>query len=118
LTIGNVGKNIRAERPNADIYVYDNNLTDRTVTVAGNVGAICRGEKIKGKGNVVRRMFADIEADIYVMVDGNNTYDVTSVKQLIRPTLCEQADMVNAGRQARRRRICAGHRLGKHGGAF
>jgi glycosyltransferase involved in cell wall biosynthesis len=100
VTIGNVVTAFRAELPEADIYVYDNNSTDRTIAVARNAGAICRCERRQGKGNVVRRMFADVEADIYVMVDGDDTYDAASVKRLIEPILYEQADMVNAIRQA------------------
>jgi cellulose synthase/poly-beta-1,6-N-acetylglucosamine synthase-like glycosyltransferase len=61
-------------------------------------GAVCRTEPQQGKGNVVRRMFSGIEADIYVMVDGDDTYDATSVKRLIEPVLYQQADMVNAVR--------------------
>ena len=100
LTIGNVVRAFRAELPEADIYVYDNNSTDCTSAIARKAGAICRGEKRQGKGNVVRRMFADIEADIYVMTDGDDTYDAASVKRLIEPILCDQADMVNATRLA------------------
>jgi glycosyltransferase involved in cell wall biosynthesis len=100
LTIGNVVTAFRAELPEAGIYVYDNNSTDRTSAAARNAGALCRSEKRQGKGNVVRRMFADIEADIYIMVDGDDTYDAASVKRLIEPILYDQADMVNAVRQA------------------
>jgi glycosyltransferase involved in cell wall biosynthesis len=99
-TIGNVVKAFRAELPSATVYVYDNNSTDRTIAVAMASGAVCRTEPQQGKGNVVRRMFSDIEADIYVMVDGDDTYDATSVKRLIEPVLCQQADMVNAVRAA------------------
>jgi glycosyltransferase involved in cell wall biosynthesis len=113
LTIGKVVKAFRAELPHADIYVYDNNSTDRTIKVAAAAGAICRSESKQGKGNVVRRMFADIDADIYVMVDGDDTYDATSVKRLIEPVLCEQADMVNAVRLATGKEAYRpGHRFG------
>ena len=99
LTIAQVVKSFRAALPEADIYVYDNNSTDRSVAKARNAGAICRTEKSQGKGNVVRRMFADVEADVYVMVDGDDTYDAASVGPLIAPILNEQADMVNAVRE-------------------
>ena len=95
LAIGKVVKEFRAQLPEADIYVYDNNSTDRTIAVAKNAGAICRRERRQGKGNVVRRMFADVEADIYVMVDGDDTYDPTVVHRLIALILYEQVDMVN-----------------------
>jgi glycosyltransferase involved in cell wall biosynthesis len=97
-TIARVVKSFRAALPEAEIYVYDNNSTDRTVAEARNAGAICRNERSQGKGHVVRRMFADIEADIYVIVDGDNTYDAVSVGRLIEPIIYEQADMVNAVR--------------------
>jgi glycosyltransferase involved in cell wall biosynthesis len=113
LTIGNVVKDFRAALPEAEIYVYDNNSTDRTIDVAIKAGAVCRSEIKQGKGNVVRRMFADIEADIYVMVDGDDTYDAASARRLIEPVLYEQVDLVNAvriatGKQAYR----PGHRFG------
>jgi glycosyltransferase involved in cell wall biosynthesis len=113
LTIGNVVKAFRDELPGATVYVYDNNSTDRTIAVATATGAICRTEPQQGKGNVVRRMFADLEADIYVIVDGDDTYDASSVRRLIEPVLYQQADMVNAvrvatGKQAYR----PGHRFG------
>src|SRR5262245_36003942 len=93
LTIGRVVETFRAQLPQAAIYVYDNNSSDRTVAVASAAGAICREERQQGKGNVVRRMFADIEADVYVMVDGDGTYDAASVRRLIAPILYERADM-------------------------
>ncbi|MBW7961139.1 glycosyltransferase family 2 protein [Bradyrhizobium sp. BR 10261] len=113
LTIGNVVNDFRATLPEAEIYVYDNNSTDRTIDVALKAGAICRKETNQGKGNVVRRMFADIEADVYILVDGDDTYDAASARRLIEPVLHEQADMVNAvriatGKQAYR----SGHRFG------
>jgi glycosyltransferase involved in cell wall biosynthesis len=113
LTIGNVVGGFRAELPDAKIYVYDNNSLDRTIAVAREAGAICRREDKQGKGNVVRRMFADIEADVYIMVDGDDTYDAASVKRLIEPILHNQVDMVNAirkptGKEAFR----LGHSLG------
>jgi glycosyltransferase involved in cell wall biosynthesis len=113
LTIARVVNSFHAELPEANIYVYDNDSADRTVIAANNAGAICRTEEQRGKGNVVRRMFADIEADIYVMVDGDDTYDATSVKRLIEPILYDRIDMVSAVRQAiGRDSFRRGHRLG------
>ena len=74
LTIGNVVRDYRQALPDADIYVYDNNSTDETARLAREAGAIVRPEPRQGKGNVVRTMFRDIEADCYLMVDGDDTY--------------------------------------------
>jgi len=84
--------------PSASIYVYDNNSTDQTAKVAREAGAIVRTEPLKGKGNVVRRMFADVEADIYVMVDGDNTYDAATAPKLVRMMLDNNLDLVNGKR--------------------
>src|SRR5690242_563454 len=78
IAIGKVIKDFRAALPRAAIYVYDNNSKDRTSEVAAAAGAICRHEPLQGKGNVVRRMFADVEADVYILVDGDDTYDADS----------------------------------------
>ena len=80
--------------PSAAIYVYDNNSTDRTVAVARDAGATVRSERRQGKGHVVRRMFADIDADIYVLVDGDATYDAASVPKMIDMLASEHLDMV------------------------
>jgi glycosyltransferase involved in cell wall biosynthesis len=88
----------RAALPDATIYVYDNNSRDRTVEVARAAGAIVRTERIQGKGNVVRRMFADVDADIYVMADGDATYDAASAPALVARVLEEQLDMVVGAR--------------------
>jgi hypothetical protein len=113
LTIGNVVRDFRAQLPDAEIYVYDNNSSDRTLAVAQEAGAICRREEKQGKGNVVRRMFADIEADVYVMVDGDDTYDATSVNGLIEPILQSQVDIVNSVRKATARHAFRpGHSFG------
>jgi glycosyltransferase involved in cell wall biosynthesis len=80
--------------PSAAIYVYDNNSTDRTVAVARDAGAMVRSERRQGKGHVVRRMFADIDADIYVLVDGDATYDAASVSKMIDMLMSEHLDMV------------------------
>jgi len=88
----------RAALPSATIYVYDNNSKDRTVEVARAAGAVVRSERMQGKGNVVRRMFADIDADIYVMADGDATYDAEAAPQLVRRLVDEQLDMVVGSR--------------------
>ena len=103
----------RAALPHASIYVYDNNSTDRTIEVATQAEAVVRRESHQGKGHVVRRMFADVEADIYVLVDGDATYDAPSARVMIGRLLEERLDMVVAARvdqeQAAYRR---GHRAG------
>jgi glycosyltransferase involved in cell wall biosynthesis len=88
----------RAALPGATIYVYDNNSRDRTIEVARAAGAVVRSERMQGKGNVVRRMFADIDADIYVMADGDATYDAASAPALVARLLDEQLDMVVGSR--------------------
>lgn len=85
-------------RPDATIYVYDNNSTDRTAERAAAAGAIVRRETRQGKGNVVRRMFADIEADVYVMSDGDTTYDASRVGDLIDLVVEQKFDMVVGAR--------------------
>ncbi|QHE52367.1 glycosyltransferase family 2 protein [Pontibacillus sp. HMF3514] len=92
-TIGKVIEDFRSELPNADIYVYDNNSSDRTSEVAEKHGAIVRKEWRQGKGNVVRSMFREIEADIYVMADGDDTYPPEFVHDLIRPVREKKANM-------------------------
>jgi len=87
-----------AALPGATIYVYDNNSRDRTVEVAERAGAVVRTERMQGKGNVVRRMFADVDADIYVMADGDATYDAASAPALVSRLLDEQLDMVVGAR--------------------
>lgn len=94
LTIAKVVADFRRELPNADIYVYDNNSSDNTVDEALRVGATVRCERKQGKGNVVRSMFRDVEADVYIMVDGDDTYPAASVHKLLRPVLDGEADMV------------------------
>ncbi|WP_439538345.1 glycosyltransferase family 2 protein [Sphingomonas sp.] len=84
----------RAALPGAAIYVYDNNSADRTVAVAREAGAIVRTERMQGKGNVVRRMFADVDADIYVMADGDATYDAAAAPAMIAKMRDEGLDMV------------------------
>ncbi|QDX25353.1 glycosyltransferase [Sphingomonas suaedae] len=84
----------RAALPDAAIYVYDNNSADRTVEVARAAGATVRTERMQGKGNVVRRMFADVDADIYVMADGDATYDAGAAPAMIARMRDEGLDMV------------------------
>ena len=93
LTIEKVVKDFQKELPDADIYVYDNNSKDKTAEIAKNAGAIVRKEIRQGKGNVVRTMFREIDADIYVMVDGDDTYPAEFVHQLIEPIRNDEADM-------------------------
>jgi glycosyltransferase involved in cell wall biosynthesis len=103
----------RAALPTAEIYVYDNNSSDRTSEVAEAAGAIVRTERMQGKGHVVRRMFADVEADVYVMADGDSTYDASAAPSLIAKLLDEQLDMVvGARRSAVEEAYRRGHRLG------
>ena len=98
VAIAKVVRDFREALPSATIYVYDNNSHDRTIEVARATGATIGFELLQGKGNVVRRMFADIEADIYVMADGDDTYDA-SVAPLLVSTLIERhLDMVNGRR--------------------
>lgn len=86
-SIEKVVKDFKKELPEADIYVYDNNSKDNTAIIAESAGAIVRHEYNQGKGNVVRRMFREVEADIYVMVDGDDTYPAEAVHELIRPII-------------------------------
>ncbi|KQM63663.1 glycosyl transferase [Sphingomonas sp. Leaf17] len=88
----------RAALPGAVVYVYDNNSRDRTREVAASAGAVVRRERIQGKGAVVRRMFADVDADIYVMADGDATYDAASAPAMVARMLDEQIDMVVGSR--------------------
>ena len=93
LTIEKVIKDFQKELPNADIYVYNNNSKDKTAEIAKKAGAIVKNEYRQGKGNVVRSMFRDIDADIYVMVDGDDTYPAEFVHELIKPVENGEADM-------------------------
>lgn len=88
----------RAALPDATIYVYDNNSRDGTVASARAAGAVVRSERMQGKGHVVRRMFADVDADIYVMADGDATYDAASVPAMVQRLIDEQLDMVVGAR--------------------
>ena len=84
----------RAALPNATVYVYDNNSRDRTRAIAAKAGAVVRSERQQGKGHVVRRMFADIDADVYIMADGDLTYDPKAAPAMIDLLLADQLDMV------------------------
>jgi glycosyltransferase involved in cell wall biosynthesis len=84
----------KAALPGATIYVYDNNSRDRTREIAAEAGAVVRSERQQGKGNVVRRMFADVDADVYVMADGDLTYDPAAAPAMVDLLLAEQLDMV------------------------
>ena len=89
----------RAALPEAVVFVYDNNSQDRTAQLARDAGAVVRSEGMQGKGNVVRRMFADVEADIYVMADGDFTYDSAVAPAMVKLLLDERLDMVVGTRQ-------------------
>jgi glycosyltransferase involved in cell wall biosynthesis len=111
--VGSVVENFRAALPQAAIYVYDNNSTDRTVELARAAGAIVRREAHQGKGNVVRRMFADVDADVFVLVDGDATYDAGSARALIARLIEDRLDMVVAARvHGEEAAYRPGHRLG------
>ena len=97
-TIAAVVYDFKSQLPDAVIYVYDNNSTDRTATVAEQAGAMVYSEKRQGKGNVVRSMFRQVEADVYVMVDGDGTYPASEVHKLIAPIVSGEADMVCGSR--------------------
>jgi glycosyltransferase involved in cell wall biosynthesis len=118
VAIGAVVRDFRAALPQARIFVYDNNSGDETAKVAAAAGATVRREPWQGKGNVVRRMFSDIEADLYVLVDGDGTYDAPSAPKLISALLDQQLDMVVGARVEQATQASArgayrpGHRFG------
>lgn len=113
ITIGTVVKDFKRALPDADIFVYDNNSTDRTIDVARAAGAIVRKEALQGKGNVIRRMFADINADYYVLVDGDATYEAASAPVLLLEAMSEGMDMVTGLRVTDRKAAYrSGHVLG------
>jgi glycosyltransferase involved in cell wall biosynthesis len=97
-TVAAVVRAFRAQLPEAAIYVYDNNSTDGTVAEAERAGAIVRSERRQGKGWVIRAMFSQVDADVYVMVDGDDTYPAHKVHELIAPIAAGQADMANGSR--------------------
>ena len=113
VAVARVVADFRAALPEAVIYVYDNNSTDRTVEVARRAGAVVGRETHQGKGNVVRRMFADVDADVIVLVDGDATYDAASARGLIGRLLEDRLDMVIAARiDGEEAAYRMGHRLG------
>ena len=93
-TIAKVVRDAREALPEAVIYVYDNNSTDRTVELARDAGAVIRYEHMQGKGNVMRRMFREIEAECYIMVDGDDTYPMEYAREMADKVLLHSADMV------------------------
>ncbi len=93
-TVKKVVEDFHRELPEAVIYVYDNNSTDGTAEMALEAGAVVRRERLQGKGNVIRRMFREIDAHVYVIVDGDDTYPAEAASEMVRRVLEEQADMV------------------------
>ncbi len=111
--ISSVVNDFRKALSQAAIYVYDNNSSDNTVEVARAAGAIVRNEQLQGKGNVVRRMFADIEADVFIMADGDNTYNASDAPMLVNKLLSENLDLVNGKRVHKESEAYrAGHQFG------
>jgi hypothetical protein len=111
--IAKVVADFRRALPDATIFVYDNNSTDRTMQKAAKAGAVVRRERLQGKGHVVRRMFADIDADAYVLVDGDDTYDATVAPAMVEMLLDRHLDMVSGARQGEAHGAYrAGHRFG------
>ena len=112
ITIGKVVADFRSALPTATVYVYDNNSLDDTVKVAQKAGAVVRRELRQGKGNVVRRMFADVDADVYVLVDGDDTYDAAASAALVKRLIEERLDFINAMRVSTAKNAYrAGHRI-------
>jgi glycosyltransferase involved in cell wall biosynthesis len=112
-TIAKVVQDFEKSVPNAKIYVYDNNSSDRTAIIAREAGAIVRSENLQGKGHVIRRMFSDIDADVYIMVDGDDTYDASAAPALIDLLINDSLDMVNGKRiEQVKEAYRPGHRFG------
>jgi len=111
--IERVVRDLKRALPTAAVYVYDNGSRDRTREVAAAAGAIVRREPRRGKGNVVRRMFGDVDADVYVLVDGDGTYDADSAPMMVKHLTDRQLDMVCGSRVSRSSNAYRqGHRLG------
>jgi glycosyltransferase involved in cell wall biosynthesis len=111
--VASVVRGMRAALPDAIVYVYDNGSTDRTVERARDAGAVVEREALRGKGNVVRRMFADIDADVYVLVDGDGTYDASQAPGMVQRLIDDRLDLVSAVRVTKQANAYrAGHRLG------
>ncbi len=109
VAIPKVVGDFRAALPQATVYVYDNNSRDGTLAAARAAGAVVRTETLQGKGNVVRRMFADVEADVYVLVDGDDTYDAAAAPGMVAALLDGRLDIVNGARETE---IVAAYRPG------
>jgi glycosyltransferase involved in cell wall biosynthesis len=116
VAIPGVVRAFREALPEARVYVYDNNSRDRTREVAAAAGAVVRTEPLQGKGNVVRRMFADVEAEVYVLVDGDGTYEAAAAPEMVRLLVAQRLDMVTGVRVTPEEAAAAayrpGHRLG------
>ncbi len=113
VAIGDIIRAFRVALPGATIYVYDNNSTDRTIDIAQAAGAVVRGETHQGKGYVMRRMFADVNANVYVLADGDATYDAPSARTMIARLIDEKLDMVVGARVVREDAAYRrGHRTG------
>jgi glycosyltransferase involved in cell wall biosynthesis len=111
--IGKVVRDFRASLPEAQIVVYDNNSRDATTRIALDAGADVYAEPLQGKGHVIRRMFADVDAEVYVLVDGDDTYDAAAAPAMIDKLLRERLDLINGRRQETdRQNYRLGHRLG------
>jgi hypothetical protein len=111
--IGKVVSDFLRVLPEATVYVYDNNSTDGTILQARAAGAVVRREPLQGKGHVVRRMFADIDADAYILVDGDDTYDAEAAPGMLKLLIDRQLDMVSAARSGTAHTSYRpGHRLG------
>jgi glycosyltransferase involved in cell wall biosynthesis len=113
--IGQVVTDMKQSLPDATVYVYDNGSSDNTVLRARDAGAVVRIEPQKGKGNVVRRMFADVDADVYVMLDGDGTYDAAAAPHMVNLLINEHLDLVTGNRvedHQSTNTYRAGHRLG------
>ena len=115
LTVGKTVAAFRKALPLATVYVYDNNSTDRTIDVARAAGAVVRSEPRQGKGNVVRRMFADVDADIYVLTDGDATYEAEAAPRMVAGFIEEDLDFVNGARVSQKTEAYRrGHRFGNY----
>lgn len=113
ITVGQVVKDFRKALPDAKIHVYDNASSDGTIAAAKKAGAIVRSESLRGKGNVVRRMFADINADYYILVDGDATYEAAAAPAMLKKAMDEGLDMVNGARVTNQKAAYrTGHVLG------
>jgi len=113
VAIGRVVADFRSALPRATVFVYDNNSSDETGALAREAGAVVRPETLQGKGNVVRRMFADVEADVYVLVDGDGTYDASAAPRMVERLLADDLDMVTGVRVANSSSAYrTGHKIG------